>query len=37
VLAMLGFRIKRVTYASYYHEYERRLEERPTIVAVRET
>ena len=37
VLAMLGFRIERITYASYYHEYERRLEERPTIVAVRET
>ncbi len=36
VLAMLGFRIERITYASYYHDYERRLEERPTIVAVRE-
>ncbi len=36
VLAMLGFRIERITYASYYHEYEQRIEERPTIVAARE-
>jgi SAM-dependent methyltransferase len=35
VLAMLGFAINRITYANYYHEYERRFEERPTIVAGR--
>lgn len=35
VLAMLGFAIKRITYANYYHEYEKRFEERPTIVAER--
>lgn len=35
VLSMLGFAIERITYSNYYHEYERRFEERPTIVAVR--
>ena len=35
VLAILGFRIERITYANYYHEYAGRFEERPTIVAVR--
>ena len=36
VLAILGFRIEKISYGNYYHEYEKRLEERPTIVAVRE-
>jgi SAM-dependent methyltransferase len=35
VLAMLGFRIAGLTSAEYYHDYEQRFEERPTIVAVR--
>jgi SAM-dependent methyltransferase len=35
VLAMLGFRIERITSASYYHVYDGRFEERPTLVAVR--
>ncbi len=35
VLAMLGFAINRITYANYYHEYQQRFEERPTIVAER--
>jgi len=36
VLAILGFRIERIIYANYYHEYAGRFEERPTVVAVRE-
>jgi SAM-dependent methyltransferase len=36
VLAMLGFRIERITRASYYHVYDARFEERLTVVAVRE-
>ena len=36
VLAILGFRIANITYANYFHEFEGRMEERPTIVAVRE-
>src|SRR5438270_3173871 len=36
VLAILGFRIERIAYSSYYHEYEGRFEQRPTVVAVRE-
>jgi SAM-dependent methyltransferase len=36
VLAILGFRIERISYGNYYHEYEQRFEERPTLVAVRE-
>jgi SAM-dependent methyltransferase len=36
VLAILGFRIERIGYSNYYHEYEGRFEERPTVVAVRE-
>jgi SAM-dependent methyltransferase len=36
VLAILGFRIEKISYGKYYHEYEKRFEERPTIVAVRE-
>jgi SAM-dependent methyltransferase len=36
VLAILGFRIERISYANYYHEYAQRFEERPTLVAVRE-
>ena len=36
VLAILGFRVERITYSNYYHEYEGRFEERPTVVAVRE-
>jgi 2-polyprenyl-3-methyl-5-hydroxy-6-metoxy-1,4-benzoquinol methylase len=35
VLAILGFRIERVTYAEYYHDYMERFEERPTIIATR--
>ncbi len=35
VLAMLGFRIERLTRGSYYHEWAGRFEERPTLVAVR--
>jgi ubiquinone/menaquinone biosynthesis C-methylase UbiE len=35
VLAMLGFEIVRIEYGSYYHDYEQRFEERPTIVAGR--
>ena len=35
VFEMLGFRIASISYSQYYHEYERRYEERPTIVAVR--
>ena len=35
VLAMLGFEIVRIEYGSYYHDYEKRFEERPTIVAER--
>ncbi|MFN2493506.1 MAG: class I SAM-dependent methyltransferase [Pyrinomonadaceae bacterium] len=35
VLAMLGFSITRITRASYYHQWEHRLEERSTLVADR--
>jgi SAM-dependent methyltransferase len=35
VLAMLGFSITRITRARYYHQWESRFEERPTIVADR--
>ena len=35
VLAILGFQIAKISYAEYYHEYEQRSEERPTLVAVR--
>jgi SAM-dependent methyltransferase len=35
VLGMLGFRIEKITLSKYYHEYEKRFEERPTVVAVR--
>ncbi len=34
-LLMLGFRIVKISTASYYHDYESRFEERHTIVAVR--
>src|ERR1051326_2438794 len=36
VLAILGFRIEKITYANYSHEFAGRFEERPTVVAVRE-
>ncbi|HMG05934.1 MAG TPA: class I SAM-dependent methyltransferase [Chthoniobacterales bacterium] len=36
VFAMLGFRIAKVSQSSYYYMYGDRLEERSTIVAVRE-
>ena len=36
ILAILGFRIANISYANYFHEFEGRMEERPTIVAVRE-
>ncbi len=36
VLAILGFRIEKISYANYYHEFAGRMEERPTVVAVRE-
>lgn len=35
VLGMLGFSIARISFAQYYHDYENRFEERPTIVAER--
>jgi SAM-dependent methyltransferase len=35
VLAMLGFRVERITSGRYYHEYALRFEERTTLVAVR--
>ena len=35
VLAMVGFRIERITRAQYFHDYLGRYEERPTLVAVR--
>jgi len=35
LLAILGFRIEKVSRASYFHDYEKRLEERSTLVAVR--
>ena len=35
VLAMLGFRIDRITHAEYFHDYEKRFEQRPTLVATR--
>ncbi len=37
VLAMLGFSITRITHANYYHEWERRFEERSTLVADRDS
>lgn len=37
VLAMLGFSITRITHSQYYHDYEGRFEERPTLVADRDT
>jgi SAM-dependent methyltransferase len=36
VLALLGFRVERIVYSNYYHEYEGRFEQRPTVVAVRQ-
>lgn len=36
VLAILGFSIQQITYSNYYHEYENRLEERPTVIAIRD-
>jgi SAM-dependent methyltransferase len=36
VLAILGFRVEKISYGNYFHEYEKRFEERPTLVAVRE-
>ena len=36
LLAILGFRIEKISYANYYHEFAGRMEERPTLVAVRE-
>ena len=36
VLAILGFRVERIVYSNYYHEYEGRFEQRPTVVAVRQ-
>ena len=35
VLAILGFEIEKISYANYYHEFAARMEERPTVVAVR--
>lgn len=35
VLAMLGFRIARVSSSRYYYEYGKRFEERQTIVAIK--
>lgn len=35
VLGMLGFSITRITHSEYYHDYEGRFEERPTLVANR--
>jgi SAM-dependent methyltransferase len=36
VLAILGFSIARIGYSNYYHDYEGRFEQRPTLVAVRD-
>ena len=36
VLAILGFRVEGIGYSNYYHEYEGRFEERPTLDAVRD-
>ncbi len=36
VLAILGFHIEKISYADYYHEFAGRMEQRPTLVAVRE-
>jgi SAM-dependent methyltransferase len=36
VLDILGFRIEKISHENYFHEYEKRFEERPTLVAVRE-
>jgi len=35
VLAMLGFKIERISQAEYYHDYEQRYEPRTTLVAQR--
>ena len=35
VLAMVGFKIVRITHGSYYHEYAGRFEDRPTLIAER--
>lgn len=37
VLGILGFRIERISTANYFHEYESRMEERSTIVAIRDS
>ena len=37
LLTILGFEIERITYANYYHEFADRLEERSTLVAVRDS
>ncbi|HBB87949.1 MAG TPA: hypothetical protein DC047_10070 [Blastocatellia bacterium] len=36
VLAMLGFTIRSITQADYYHDYEKRFEQRTTLVARRD-
>jgi SAM-dependent methyltransferase len=36
LLAILGFRIERISPGNYYHEFAGRMEERATLVAVRE-
>lgn len=36
LLKILGFEIEKITYANYYHEFADRMEERATLVAIRE-
>ena len=36
ILAILGFKIERISAAEYYHHYEDRMEARSTLVALRE-
>jgi SAM-dependent methyltransferase len=35
VLGILGLEIEKISYANYYHEFAGRMEERPTVVAVK--
>jgi SAM-dependent methyltransferase len=35
ILKILGFTIENISYAEYYHEFAGKMEERPTLVAVR--
>jgi hypothetical protein len=37
VLGMLGFKIRSITQGEYFHDYEKRFEQRTTLVATRES